>query len=457
MTVPLQFSTNESNAFEKKIDNSTEILHTSQENIDFVYEIDRCTKWIRSNNFQKVCLQFPDFLLPDSTEVAQRLQLALNQTIYVMGDTAYESCCVDYIAAAHVNADAIIHYGPVCFSKPSGSIPSLRIYEKKSLDLNCVKEAYVNSFSDSDETFILLLDTPYILHLDALQELFKDHNNLKIYPIDADDLKVLCSCNIVVIGENRRKIMNLNLSFKPKKLYYYDPKSDLKSIINYEQDMKVLKRRYFLIEKIKDSNTIGIVIGTLAVKNYLRIINRVKKIIQASGRKYYVISVGKPTVAKLANFLELDVYVVITCAMNEIYESSDYYKPIVTPFDIELALNPQTNDLSFSYDYNFYLPDGDISECDLENIKKMDENDVSLITGKVRCSKVEETTERSESVHAKEIALRADGTLAVNTTFGAGFLQERSWKGLEQNLGVEVPELATEGRRGIAQGYQNEK
>lgn len=73
--------------------------------------------------------------------------------------------------------------------------------------------------------------------------------------------------------------------------------------------MKILKRRYFLIEKIKDSSTIGIIIGTLAVKNYLRIINRIKKIIQASGRKYYVISVGKPTVAKLANFLEVCIYV----------------------------------------------------------------------------------------------------------------------------------------------------
>lgn len=72
---------------------------------------------------------------------------------------------MDYIAAAHVNADAIIHYGPICFSKPSGSIPCLRIYEKKSLDLNCVKEAYINTFPNSNETFIILLDSPYILHL----------------------------------------------------------------------------------------------------------------------------------------------------------------------------------------------------------------------------------------------------------------------------------------------------
>lgn len=54
MTGPLQFSTNEANAFEKQIDDSTAILHTSVEDIDSMYEIDRCTKWIRSNNFQKV-------------------------------------------------------------------------------------------------------------------------------------------------------------------------------------------------------------------------------------------------------------------------------------------------------------------------------------------------------------------------------------------------------------------
>ena len=74
---------------------------------------------------------------------------------------------------------------------------------------------------------------------------------------------------------------------------------------NYETDEKILRRRYFLIEKIKDSNTVGIVIGTLGVKNYLQAIERLKKLIALQNKKYYLVSVGKPTVAKLANFPEV--------------------------------------------------------------------------------------------------------------------------------------------------------
>lgn len=75
--------------------------------------------------------QFPDNLLKDSTKVVgalrQRLQSLReidvtgsgNETdvgLYVMADTAYGSCCVDEVGAAHINADCVTHYGHTCFS-----------------------------------------------------------------------------------------------------------------------------------------------------------------------------------------------------------------------------------------------------------------------------------------------------------------------------------------------------
>lgn len=75
--------------------------------------------------------------------------------------------------------------------------------------------------------------------------------------------------------------------------------------MKYSLETQILKKRNFLIEKIKDSKTIGIIIGTLSVKNYIKVIERMKKLIELSSKKYYLISVGKPTVAKLANFPEV--------------------------------------------------------------------------------------------------------------------------------------------------------
>lgn len=66
-----------------------------------------------------------------------------------------------------------------------------------------------------------------------------------------------------------------------------------------------LKRRLYLVEKVKDVKTIGIIVGTLSVDKFLGAIERVKKLAKYRGKRCYVFSVGKPNPAKLANFPEV--------------------------------------------------------------------------------------------------------------------------------------------------------
>ncbi|CAH1155502.1 unnamed protein product [Phaedon cochleariae] len=443
----LTFSTNEVVSLERKIDSTDDIIPTEIEDLEYVYEISRCAEWIRSNQFQKVCLQFPDHLLPDSSEVTLKLQNVLGQTIYILGDTAYESCCVDYIAAAHINADAIIHYGPVCFSKSSGKIPYLNIYEKHQLNVDEVKNQICDKLGTFMEEIIILVDTPY-LHLSGdLVSVFMDFNRISVKRID-ETHSISNGELIVFLCRNKQKLINVQLTFPTIKLFYYDGNS----LKMYDAHSRVLMKRNFLTEKIKDSQTIGIVIGTLGVQNYLEVIERLKNLITLSGKKYYLISVGKPTVAKLANFPELDVYVMVTCSMNEIYESRDFYKPIATPFDIEIAFNTNnTENIQFSYEFNGVL-DRKLEPLNVQITSRQE--DVSLLTNKIRSNVGDTTFVSSEG--GTQIALKSDGTLALNTSHGAGYLADRSWKGLEQNLGQTEVELAQEGRSGIAQKYKDE-
>ncbi|CAG9854447.1 unnamed protein product [Phyllotreta striolata] len=438
----LTFSSNEAVSLEKQVDLLCTPIETKPEDLEAVYEISRCAEWIRSNNFKKVCLQFPDHLLADSSEVILRLQGILNQTVYLLGDTAYESCCIDYIAAAHIDADAIIHFGPVCFSKTSASLPYINIYEKKSLDLEKLRAQFEEKFNDEQYEIVILVDTIYLHLFDALEKVFRDLCNVSLQRIDAIECNQTFNC-LCFLSDNDRKLLNVALNFKPKILYYYDG-----NIKVFENASKVVKRRNFIIEKIKDSETVGIIIGTLGVKNYLEILARTKTLISNSGKKYYLISVGKPTVAKLANFPELDIYVVITCSMNEIYESRDFYKPIATPFDIEIALNRNADSISdFTYDYNAFLGNTEIAS----NTEAV--GDVSLLTNKLR---VPVTTEEIKDPEDTTVAVKDAGTIALSNS-GAGYLAQRSWQGLEQNLGRTEPHLAKEGRDGIPLHYRNEE
>lgn len=67
--------------------------------------------------------QFPDELLKDSSSVCKALRRELGSTVrvYVMADTAYNSCCIDEVGASYIGAQCVVHYGHACMS-PSESL-----------------------------------------------------------------------------------------------------------------------------------------------------------------------------------------------------------------------------------------------------------------------------------------------------------------------------------------------
>lgn len=86
----------------------------------------------------------------------------------------------------------------------------------------------------------------------------------------------------------------------------------------------------------------------------------------------------------------------------------------------------------------------------LEISKK--ESDVSLISGAMRFM----TTDDNSS-DERNAVIKRDDALSVIHHAGAGeFLKNRSWTGLEQNLGQTPVVAVVEGKKGIAMGYENE-
>lgn len=70
-------------------------------------------------------------------------------------------------------------------------------------------------------------------------------------------------------------------------------------------DTPWLKRRRYLLEKLKDAKVVGIVVATLGIKEYLKAVTAVKRILKEKDKKSYILSVGKINPVKLANFPEV--------------------------------------------------------------------------------------------------------------------------------------------------------
>jgi diphthamide biosynthesis protein 2 len=86
------------------------------DDLDSFYEIERTCRRILDGNYERIALQFPDELLADSATVASKLRNNTGKSVFILADTSYGSCCVDEVAAEHVNADFIVHYGRSCLS-----------------------------------------------------------------------------------------------------------------------------------------------------------------------------------------------------------------------------------------------------------------------------------------------------------------------------------------------------
>lgn len=147
-------------------------------------------------------------------------------------------------------------------------------------------------------------------------------------------------------------------------------------------------------------------------------------------------------------FSQVDAFVVIACPENEIFESKEFYKPLLTPFEVELAFN-NSREFATHYclDFRQILPGG----SNYVEFEASTESDVSLITGEVRSS--EKDIFSADTMNA--LSCRGSNTVAIGKA-GASFLQERSWKGVEQRLGEDEIKPAEKGRSGLPINYSSE-
>lgn len=147
-------------------------------------------------------------------------------------------------------------------------------------------------------------------------------------------------------------------------------------------------------------------------------------------------------------YFQIDVFVVIACPENEIFDSRDYFKPILTPFEVELAFNnSRTFSANYCLDFRQILPSGE----NYVEFTTKNNADVSLISGDLRNDEVNQVISDKMNV----LSCKNEGTVAVGNA-GANYLLERSWQGLKQCLGESEIKHAEKGRCGLPINYDSE-
>lgn len=522
----------------------------SDEELYIMYEIERTISEIREGRWKRIALQFPDGMLPDAPRVSQLLRHGLRRKSpvtarqehfsdtnatsklqnleiedelearpYILGDTSYGSCCVDEIAAEHIGADVVVHYGRSCLS-PTARLPVIYVFMQEPLDIEPLIRVFLEVFASTTQKVIVTADVSYSYKLkDFHHALIRRgysnifitdivHNpssplpNRTVPPEAAADSKKLKQWDVFHISDPPEALL-LILHSRVGMFYIYptNPRPDSELKITHHFTAMALRRRYALLTSVNTVPIFGILINTLSVKNYLHIVEHVKAQIAAAGKKSYTFVVGKINAAKIANFGEIGAWVVVGCWESSLVESKDFWRPVLTPFELELALKRdgervwtggwRSNFQEILEEAELRNGDGDGKAQSAENAngeELLDPGDgdidseeesappeFDLRTGRyishtrpmqpllaARNGKTTNSTWNGKAGNA--LVKRAKGDLAVvggEASPGAEFLRsKRTWKGLGSDFEIAYEDSdqpngtpIEEGRSGIARGY----
>ncbi|XP_076840859.1 2-(3-amino-3-carboxypropyl)histidine synthase subunit 2 [Brachyhypopomus gauderio] len=486
------FSSSSESVLHRTVGVSQPVCHDGD--LEQMYQISQTCHFIKSNGFKKAALQFPDELLVDSITVSAAVEREAKVKTYVLGDTSYGSCCVDEVAAEHVAAECVVHYGRSCLSPPT-RLPVMYVFGRRPIDVQRCAAIFKELFPNGGSHVVVLYDVTYSHAIDDLRSILNDDypnvvfSDLKadhsrgqgqVYGPLTDSNNTDCMADMVVckfgryfcmkegktvedysmfyIGHEGLTLTNFMMTWNRCAFCSYDPGTSLVRAESININ-KALMKRYYAIERAKDASVVGILVGTLGVASYLTIIEQLKDCIRKAGKKSYVFAMGKINVPKLANFLEIDVYVLVACPENSLLDSSEFYRPVVTPFEMEVACNKHREwNGEYITDFRDLLPGGS-SHVDFPNPDKSandeDVTDVSLITGALRSSCLN-SSDLPNTSSSSSLVVRNQTLTIANTSTAASFLAGRSWQGLEPKLGDSPVVKAVEGRRGIAIAYEEE-
>ena len=368
-----------------------DVVRLDEEQLYVIYEIERTITEIRAGKWKRVALQFPDTMLVDAPRVYQQLSRGLSKArrdrglgpsadndtastqpitpdlaaqyveeqLFILADTSYGACCVDEVAAEHADADVVVHYGRTCLS-PTARLPVIYCFTKPFLDTEHMLEVFRNTYSDKDQKIVLMADIPYCSYLDGILEDLEHYGYTSVHvasvksdaasplpnrtvPLSVEaDKTSLSAWSIFHIAEPPASLL-LTLASRVGDIHIYSTSSPSSSSRTANQaslasSTIALRRRYALLTSLSTTAIFGILVNTLSVSNYLSMVEHVRTTIAAAGKKSYTFVVGKVNAAKIANFAEVGGWVVVGCWESSLFDSRDFWKPVVTPFELELAL-----------------------------------------------------------------------------------------------------------------------
>ena len=134
-----------------------------------------------------------------------------------------------------------------------------------------------------------------------------------------------------------------------KPLAMLDPYSGDAEEMSFERIERILRQRFGLIMACDKAQTFGILIGEKPGQMRRTLALRMKKILEKHGKKGYLLAL-EHVGPELIDFYPVDAFVNTACPRIAIDDSVRYAKPLITPFELEVALGEKQWETGYQFD-----------------------------------------------------------------------------------------------------------
>jgi len=351
------------------------------------FPLDAVSRAIQLRGFKRVVLQFPDEHLQHCVDVYARLSELVGDAVslFIAADSTYGSS-VDDVSAQHVDGDLLVYFGSDLSG--SGAMPVMIAPMRVTVDKTDCAARVSSSLGalDGSCTHALVLFEPGCHHavvdlMEALRESLPrfaleaaslppcadmtkwncrlDEEGPNTYPASASsDVVVLGGLHcrrdhpaftkvdappapqaLVYIGDKAEQLDNILLHLSQCPVLHYSPRN-CRLVVLTGCETKVFRQRYLGVQGCASASIIGIIVGSmgLTAASTQHIIRRLQLLIEAAGKRHYTFVMGRLNEAKICNFPEIDLFVLVGNEDLSLVAPKTFERPVITPWELELGL-----------------------------------------------------------------------------------------------------------------------
>ncbi|KAI6678627.1 hypothetical protein NL676_039423 [Syzygium grande] len=323
---------------------------------NYSFEVHKCVARILAAGAKRVALQLPEGLLMYSLLLSDVFAaFAAVEHCFVLGDVTYGACCVDDLSALALGADLLIHYGHSCLVPvDTTTVPCLYVFVEIRIDVGHLVETLKLNLGGECSDVVIAGTIQFAGAIRAAKPELESCGFRVLVPqakpLSAGEVlgctapRVRSDSNegtqlAVFVADGRFHLEAFMIANPEIKTFRYDPYMGKLFLEEYDQKGMRESRRNAILKAREHARSWGVVLGTLGRQGNPRILERLEKKMREKGFDYTVVLMSEITPGRIALFEDsVDAWIQIACPRLSIDWGDAFHKPVLTPFEAEIAL-----------------------------------------------------------------------------------------------------------------------